>query len=85
MCQIRLYSFRICLLLFFCGLQTVSRGAEHFPEAKNAVIDLRNTDLSRDKVPLNGDWAIYWKRILGPSEAVAPTAIVPFPVYGPKR
>jgi hypothetical protein len=26
-------------------------------------------DLSKDKIPLNGEWAIYWKRILVPSDS----------------
>jgi signal transduction histidine kinase/ActR/RegA family two-component response regulator len=75
----RLYSFRILLLLLYCCAVRESHAADHFPTAKNAVIDLRGLDLSANKVPLNGEWAIYWKRILVPSDSASPSAVVSFP------
>ncbi|MEO7530012.1 MAG: 7TM diverse intracellular signaling domain-containing protein, partial [Sediminibacterium sp.] len=40
---------------------------------------MRQTDLKTQSVPLGGEWAIYWKRIITPSDSTAPTAYVPFP------
>lgn len=75
----RLHKVPFFLLLFFCGFTGIAKAGASFPLAKNGVIDLRNTDLSKDKIPLDGDWVLYWKRILNPQDAAAPTGIVPFP------
>ena len=44
------------------------------------MIDLRQADLSQQLIPLNGEWAIYWRQLLRPGDTLAtPSAFVPFP------
>ncbi|NCI47824.1 ATP-binding protein [Sediminibacterium soli] len=47
---------------------------------QDGLVDLRNTDLSRQPVSLNGNWAFYWKRLIVPGDSLpSPTAFIPFP------
>ncbi len=75
----RPYYPRIFLLLFsFCILFS-SRATSQPPVAIKGLIDLRQTDLKKQNIPLDGEWAIYWKRIITPAGSMEPTAYVPFP------
>jgi signal transduction histidine kinase len=74
-----LYRFRVLLLALCCGIVCSLQAEIHFPVAQKGVIDLRQTDLKKDKIPLGGEWAIYWKQIVVPGDSVQPTAFVPFP------
>lgn len=76
---IRSYCLRAFLAVVFCCTAHMLRAQVHFSQAKNGVLDLRSYDLSQDKIPLNGEWALYWKRILVPGDSIAPTAMVAFP------
>ena len=79
----RSYYYRFLFLFFSsCVLfSSIATGQSTIlPTAQKGVIDLRKTDLKKQEIPLVGDWAIYWKRILSPKDsAVVPTAFVPFP------
>lgn len=72
-------TYRSLLLLFCCAAVLLVRAQTIAPLAKNGVIDLRGADLSKDKIALDGQWALYWQRLLSPTDSVAPTAMVPFP------
>lgn len=51
----------------------------------NGIIDLRNTNLQKESVALNGKWAFYWKQLIPDSgTAKEPTAYVPFPTLWKK-
>jgi signal transduction histidine kinase/ActR/RegA family two-component response regulator len=76
------YYLRLFSLLFFCCMlfsASASGNTEDFPLAKKGIIDLRQSDLSKQGIPLGGEWAIYWKRIVTPADSIAPTAFVLFP------
>ncbi|MEX6689126.1 ATP-binding protein [Danxiaibacter flavus] len=47
--------------------------------AKTGVIDLRNTDLTNSKVPLNGEWEFYFGHLLKPGENTPPKTYTEFP------
>jgi signal transduction histidine kinase len=51
------------------------------PLAQRGIIDLRKADLFGKSLPVNGEWAFYWNRLLSPDSlsAVSPD-YVPFPV-----
>ncbi|MBV9986963.1 MAG: response regulator [Chitinophagaceae bacterium] len=67
--------FSLSLLFFSAGHAQTSG-----PVAAKGVIDLRNTDLKHNIVPLSGDWALYWNRLLVPADTLTPPlAFVPFP------
>ena len=53
---------------FFSFLLTVSSvsGQTAIPVAQKGIIDLRQMDLSQKLIPLNGEWAMYWKQLLRP-------------------
>lgn len=78
MYPIRPYCFGLLLLLLCLGAIPM-RAQDHFPKAGKGVLDLRSMDLSKDEIPLDGEWALYWKRILVPGDSAVPTAMVPFP------
>ncbi len=72
---LRLFILATSLCLFVVGTaQTTSP-----PVAQKAVIDLRKTDLHKETVALNGEWALYWNKLIGPGDSSAPLAYVPFP------
>ena len=75
------YTFPLVILFSACFFFS-SPAAETavLPVAQKGLIDLRRTDLKQQMVPLHGEWALYWKKILAPGDSVAqPTAYVPFP------
>lgn len=50
------------------------------PVAKNGIIDLRKTDLSIQKIALDGEWGICWQQLCEPGDAKSRmTGIIPFP------
>ncbi len=67
----------------FCCLLFCTRafGQSEIPRAKAGVIDLRQVNLKRTPVPLDGEWIIYWGKLLGPGDSLpAMRHIVKFPV-----
>ena len=45
-------------------------------KAKNGVLDLRNINLNKETVSLNGEWGFYWKNLLSkPDTALSPQYI----------
>jgi signal transduction histidine kinase len=76
-------TYRSCcfLLMVWCCVMFSSKSyAQDAVRARHGVLDLRQIDLSQDPVALNGEWAIYWKRLVTPKDSSAvPTAFVDFP------
>jgi len=67
----------------FCCLLFCNRafGQSEIPRAKAGVIDLRQVDLKRTPVPLDGEWIIYWGKLLGPGDSLSATRhFVKFPL-----
>lgn len=66
-----------CTCFFFSSKASVTPFS---PLAKKGMIDLRQADLKKQRIPLHGEWALYWKQILGPKDSLLqPTAFVDFP------
>ncbi len=42
------------------------------PLAKKGLLDLRHQTLSRENIPLDGEWGFYWKRLLSPDDSYMP-------------
>jgi len=77
-------SYYICLLtLLFSSFSVfTSRASDSppIPVAVKGVIDLRQTDLKKQIIPLNGEWTLYWKKLISSADSSAiPTGFVPFP------
>jgi signal transduction histidine kinase len=55
-----------------CGLLSCSRGAGQSvtPRAKDGIIDLRQVDLEKTSVPLDGEWILYWDKLIGPGDTL---------------
>ena len=53
----------IFISVFFLFLVTAKA---QLPTAKHGVIDLRNTDLSKQSVPLDGEWGLCWEKLCEP-------------------
>lgn len=58
-----LFSVIICC----CFLFPVFSSAQ-LPLAKHGVIDLRNIDLSKQSVPLDGEWGLCWEKLCVPGD-----------------
>lgn len=69
----RSYQSPFFLLLLLCCIllsnSTYSR-ENNDPKAIKGVIDLRNTDLQKELVPLSGEWGMYWKQLFTPKDPV---------------
>lgn len=74
-------SYYLCciLVLFTCCLVSISTLRAQLPVAHNGVLDLRQSDLGKQSIPLNGEWAIYWQKLIRPKDSAVPSAFVPFP------
>jgi signal transduction histidine kinase len=49
-------------------------------KAHEGVLDLRQIDLEKQQVPLNGEWGFYWRRLLSPAETnLTAPAYIQFP------
>ncbi len=73
--------FLSLFLLFSLILSTQVKADSDVPEAIQGVIDLRQTDLSKETIALKGEWGLYWKQLLSNHDTNATrTAYVPFPV-----
>jgi len=71
--------FLVTVWLTLC-LSSHTKG-ETPPLAQRGIIDLRKTDLFGKSLPVNGEWAFYWNRLLSPdSLSGASPDYVPFPV-----
>lgn len=64
-------------LLWYC-LPSPARASIRFPNPQPGVIDLRNQDLN-EKVPLDGKWIFYWKKLLNHTPQIKGQAVA-FPV-----
>lgn len=73
--------YKLPILVCVCWLISIAQGiTQEHPIAKNAVIDLRGVDLSKETVTLNGEWAMCWQKLCKPGDPMTDiTAIVPFP------
>ena len=78
-------TYRFCIVwLFFlsCVLFSgkVNGQKVKTPVAEKGIIDLRKTDLKQESIPLNGEWAFYWKQLITAKGVTAtPSAFVYFP------
>jgi signal transduction histidine kinase/CheY-like chemotaxis protein len=71
--------FLVAVWLTLC-LSTHAKGQTP-PLAQQGIIDLRKSDLFGKSLPINGQWAFYWNRLLSPdSLSTATPDYVPFPV-----
>ncbi len=83
----RSYCPSFLIILFSVCFFFSSYAAEKpvLPHAEKGILDLRQTDLKKQSIALHGEWALYWKKLLGPTDSlIRPTAMVPFPVLWTK-
>lgn len=71
------YKLVFILILSLCS--SVYLAAQQ-PVAKNGIIDLRNTDLQKQIIALDGEWGICWQQLCEPGHTETRlTGITPFP------
>ncbi len=71
---------RLIMVLFFSSLLFHSLSAQQVPIAHNGIIDLRQTDLSSNKIRLDGEWGLCWQQLCEPGEKESHmTGLTPFP------
>jgi Signal transduction histidine kinase len=50
------------------------------PVAEQGIMDLRQVDLNKQMVKLNGNWGFFWERLLAPADTnVTPPSFIRFP------
>lgn len=78
--QKRLYIFLFLLSLAFACIFKVQGAPKNQILAKQGVMDLRQTDLGQQSVPLQGEWGMYWKKLVTPKDSIqTQPAFVKFP------
>ena len=71
--------YRLVFTFFFSLCLTAFIQAQT-PVARNGVIDLRNIDLSKQTIALDGEWVICWQQLCEPGDVgTKMTGITPFP------
>jgi signal transduction histidine kinase/CheY-like chemotaxis protein len=80
------YRLNISLLLVLCLISLLgphpafAQKSSEKPVAIKGLLDLRNADLSKQTLPLSGEWGIYWQKLISPeSPPNGPVNFVPFP------
>jgi signal transduction histidine kinase len=74
------FPFAKTTLLLLCFVGVLSQVlAEEKPIAQKGILDLRNIDLKKTEVGLNGDWNFYWKEILRPETNFKNSKYIKFP------
>lgn len=71
--------FIIVTVFFFAWFYTMAAENIMPPQAINGVIDLRNYDIDKTPIALNGQWSFYWKQIIDPSQKINTTTYTQFP------
>lgn len=72
-------SILFSVIISCCFLFSFSSAAQQ-PIAKNGVIDLRNTDLTKQSVALDGEWGLCWEKLCEPGHpSEKMTGLIPFP------
>jgi signal transduction histidine kinase/CheY-like chemotaxis protein len=72
--QIRMYSIfnrtgiLFSVMIVCCFLFPLSSFSQ-LPVAKKGVIDLRSIDLSKQSVPLDGEWGLCWEKLCEPGDS----------------
>ncbi|MDP1810555.1 MAG: ATP-binding protein [Sediminibacterium sp.] len=77
----RLYYLSVLMLFFsvFPFITTHAAQTPGFPVAQKGVIDLRQSDLKNQSMPLQGEWTLYWKQLVTPIDTSAiPTGFFKF-------
>lgn len=77
----RLYYLPVLILFFsvFPFIKSIATQTPDFPVAKKGVIDLRQSDLKNQSIPLHGEWVLYWKQLITPNDTSAtPTGFFAF-------
>jgi len=73
------YIFAFLLLIFCINSFGSHKAYVSGPNAKNGILDLRNSSLNT-KIPLNGEWFFYWNQLISPgTENFKKGTIVDFP------
>jgi len=77
------FKWLICTALFIGGCLP-DCGAKDEPltkiTASKGLLDLRSVNFTGQTVPLNGEWAFYWRRLLQPGDTViGPTDYITYP------
>ncbi len=71
----------LIVLPFFLFSSHIKAAETPVYRAVKGVIDLRKSDLKNEQVSLSGEWAIYWKKLIGGNDTLSkPDAFVQFPV-----
>lgn len=88
----RVYALRLHIWLFlllFCAAFRVDEvmAAAETPHASQGLLDISEWSLERDgTIPLVGEWAFYWNRLLEPSDFTRPSStMAPAYVQVPKE
>ncbi|WP_439504743.1 ATP-binding protein [Sediminibacterium sp.] len=77
------FNIRFCILLLFCNWVlggTAQTAKTLVPLVEKGVIDLRKSNLDKAFIPINGNWAIYWGKLLTHADSsTTPTGFTYFP------
>jgi signal transduction histidine kinase/CheY-like chemotaxis protein len=75
-----LLSIAGAVLILMASLSSMANGPEDLP-ARKGLVDLRGLNLFDKAVTLNGEWGMYWKRLLSPDslKAAGAPAFINFP------
>lgn len=77
------FNIRFFILLLLCNWVlggTAQTEKTWVPSVEKGIIDLRKTSLEQTAIPISGDWAIYWAKLLTPADpSITPTGFTYFP------
>ncbi len=70
---------RRSLLYLLSGLLFLCHSVWASPQPHDGTLDLRQTNLSKQKITLGGEWKWYWQQLLDPKNPVGESETIDFP------
>jgi len=69
-----------CMLIFYGSiLHSLGQDANTIITAKKGILDLRNINLSKAPISLNGEWRFFWNQLIEPFNLPAASQFVNYP------
>jgi len=73
------FQLSIVFFFLFSCFQANAFDQSPAPTFQRGVLDLRQVDLSKNSIDLDGEWGLYWHSLINPKDSSAPPVYTEFP------
>ena len=76
------FQLSIVFFFLFSCFQANAFDQSPAPTFQRGVLDLRQVDLSKNSIDLDGEWGLYWHSLINAKDSSAPSVYTEFPRFG---